>query len=485
MKKLSFFLIALAFCALANPAQAQLLRLLLNNMDKVEDSVEHKALEDLYTSTNGAGWRNNRNWLQGDNAWQMSRWHGVTVLFKDVYNLILINNDLKGEIPASIANLREMRQLFLSNNELEGDVPASLVSASNLWFIKLNDNKLTGFPDFSAHSFVRYMIVDVSRNNLDFGDLEPNFSSAGRPKFLHFDYKHQDKIGAPDTLTFRENQEFEIVLLTGGQYNRYQWQKKDTSGNWADVTGATRYFYGKESFSEADRGVYRCRVTNEWVNGLTLYTHDYTVEMDEHHEISFRIDTRDMPQGLGYEVMAEGLSGAYPFGGTEEFTLTNPTDTATILLNLLNGTEPIGLGYSFKVDPEHGHVSELKLVKGMDKQDLNGQLFQVQGGQLTLLPLQPHNRVWPDFHLLLQDGLRLTRNGDGHYDVLAVAGAESAQSFSLEIKNRNEETVFATTDKAQPWDGTDTNTSTPVPNGVYRYTLSIDGSTVKGQFFVE
>ena len=71
------------------------------------------ALVDLYNSTNGANWVNHTNWLTSAPA---STWFGVLVQDGDFVGVTLENNGLKGNIPNSIGNLKEIFFLNLSGN---------------------------------------------------------------------------------------------------------------------------------------------------------------------------------------------------------------------------------------------------------------------------------------------------------------------------------------------------------------------------------
>ena len=53
----------------------------------------------------------------------------------------LSNNNLTGEIPAGISDLKELRELNLSNNNLTGDIPEWIGLLQNLKFLYLDDNQ--------------------------------------------------------------------------------------------------------------------------------------------------------------------------------------------------------------------------------------------------------------------------------------------------------------------------------------------------------
>ena len=80
------------------------------------------ALWSLYQATTGAGWTASANWAQGGTPTDM--WTGVMVASARVTQLDLSNNNLRGRIPAQLAELTKLTTLDLSDNQqLRGSVP--------------------------------------------------------------------------------------------------------------------------------------------------------------------------------------------------------------------------------------------------------------------------------------------------------------------------------------------------------------------------
>src|SRR5260221_3329302 len=66
----------------------------------VPDSLEFKALKDLYTNTDGSSWTTKTNW---PTTWpstatsaQFGTWYGVTVTNGDISTIAMANNNLTG-----------------------------------------------------------------------------------------------------------------------------------------------------------------------------------------------------------------------------------------------------------------------------------------------------------------------------------------------------------------------------------------------------
>jgi len=142
------------------------------NAVKEISTIECESLLELYHSTNGAEWKNNKGWNVTNTP---CSWHGVSCEnggvteidlrdypsnnlngtlsnFKGLPNLqrlALYNNQLTGAIP-DFSALPQLQSLDLDNNQLTGAIP-DFSALPNLSWLKLDNNQLTGaIPDFSA-----------------------------------------------------------------------------------------------------------------------------------------------------------------------------------------------------------------------------------------------------------------------------------------------------------------------------------------------
>ena len=76
--------------------------------------ADEDALVDLYFALGGSNWADNSNWLTGD----VSTWFGVTVVSNRVRAINLPDNNLTGDIPASLTDLTGLTTLDISGNEV-------------------------------------------------------------------------------------------------------------------------------------------------------------------------------------------------------------------------------------------------------------------------------------------------------------------------------------------------------------------------------
>ena len=162
---------------------------------------ERPALEDFYTETGGANWTTKTNWAADIPAANcLADLYGVTLLNGAVSELNLSGNNLTGEIPHELEDLRilstldlsdnkltgeipedvghfhELRTLDLSNNSLTGEIPEELGHLPYLYTLDLSDNKLTGeIPEDVGHLHL-LRNLDLSNNSLT-GEIPEDFDS--------------------------------------------------------------------------------------------------------------------------------------------------------------------------------------------------------------------------------------------------------------------------------------------------------------------
>ena len=128
--------------------------------------AERQALIDLYTSTDGANWTNNTNWLGASGT--ENTWFGVTTDAGNtaVLQLQLISNNLVGTLPASLGNLSNLTDLSLHSNQLTGSIPPELGNLSNLQYLGISSNQLTGSIPPELGNLSNLIILQLSINQL-------------------------------------------------------------------------------------------------------------------------------------------------------------------------------------------------------------------------------------------------------------------------------------------------------------------------------
>ena len=129
----------------------------------IRSESERNALIDLYESTNGENWSNQLNW---NSEQPVSTWYGVTTHTNGaVKSVSLIANKMRGEIPASIADLTALEEINCSTNNLSGTLPDALGKLSNLQTISFAGNNFTGSipASYGSIKYLTTLVLDQNR----------------------------------------------------------------------------------------------------------------------------------------------------------------------------------------------------------------------------------------------------------------------------------------------------------------------------------
>ena len=188
-------------------------------------SPDRDVLVAIYNATDGAGWRQDTNWLTDA---PVGEWHGVdTDAGGRVVTLTLSTNGLKGRVPAVIGELSELRHLAIAGNQLTGPVPPELGSATKLDTLFLNNNQLTGLIPGSFLQLELSALVFGGNDGLCV-PVNPAFSgwAAGIPRLNGPDCAEED------TRILRLLYE---STNGGGWTNSVGWLSEELLGDWFGV----------------------------------------------------------------------------------------------------------------------------------------------------------------------------------------------------------------------------------------------------------
>ncbi|KAJ7958862.1 Receptor-like protein kinase [Quillaja saponaria] len=106
----------------------------------------------------------------GDNRLNPAPFPNEVLNLKNLTWLYLSNCTIKGEIPAGIGNLTELRNLEFSANMISGEIPADIGKLQKLWQLEVYNNLLTGKFPVGFGNLKSLEKFDASMNHLE-GDL--------------------------------------------------------------------------------------------------------------------------------------------------------------------------------------------------------------------------------------------------------------------------------------------------------------------------
>jgi hypothetical protein len=125
---------------------------------------EREILLKLFSTTAGERWTRRDGW---GTAQPVCEWYGVLCDFVDgdikrptVAGLSLAANNLRGQLPASLAELRHLRSLDVARNRLSGEVPESLLRRWDNHEFEFNGDG-NPFSSFATHVTVELSATGV------------------------------------------------------------------------------------------------------------------------------------------------------------------------------------------------------------------------------------------------------------------------------------------------------------------------------------
>lgn len=125
---------------------------------------EREALIALYKATNGDNWTNNTNWCSDK---PISEWYGIIKNPDGSLLISLNNNNLVGQLPDELMNLKNLTCLGISDNNIEGNIPEWIGELKNLDMLVADNSKLSGSIPKSIGELKKLRTLIIDHNNLE------------------------------------------------------------------------------------------------------------------------------------------------------------------------------------------------------------------------------------------------------------------------------------------------------------------------------
>ena len=238
------------------------------------------ALVALYNALNGPDWTNRTGWLNGP----LSTWYGVQIMDDRVFQLLLDNNNLSGQLPPEIGDLDGLDYLKLDHNKIHGVVPQEIGNMTALRDLHLQYNLISGIPDLNGLPNLQTLFIEG--NKLVFEDIIPNIGAATAT----FMYAPQDSLDIGTQQIVRLGREIDLSLPTVESNNIYVWYNDGVQLS----TGDNPFQIFPAAYDNS--GTYTCRVTNASLPDLTLHLKPVDVKVVDEPILYYQTDAATAPK---------------------------------------------------------------------------------------------------------------------------------------------------------------------------------------------
>lgn len=157
--------------------------------------TECQALVALYVSTAGAGWKEQTGWLT---TAPPCTWYGITCVEGKIDKINLMDNGLRGMLPAAIGGLSSLRQLYLQHNQISGMLPADLGALTNLHVLLLSANQFSGSIPETLGNMQNLLVLYLDDNQFT-GSIPASLGNLPRLRYL---FLQTNQLRGPIPATF-------------------------------------------------------------------------------------------------------------------------------------------------------------------------------------------------------------------------------------------------------------------------------------------
>jgi len=197
--------------------------------DRQRDSL---ALVALYEATDGENWFN---------TWDLSEpiefWYGIELNDQGCVDIIELDgevggpnissgsggNNLIGELPDKIGDLKSLKRLLLCCNELSGTIPPRITELTELRDLYLNENQLVGEIPNTIGSMIKLEVLSLNNNRVE-GTIPVSIGGLTNLVSLNLD---NNQIGGSIPTTIGNLRKLLVILI---QDNKLEGELPSTIG---------------------------------------------------------------------------------------------------------------------------------------------------------------------------------------------------------------------------------------------------------------
>lgn len=135
---------------------------LLANLIYASTADQRHALSKIYTSTQGANWKNNDRWMSEEHY---CNWFGVECRNGLIVEIKLSANNLAGRIPKEVGFLTDIETLHLSSNAITGSIPSQLGNLNKANDLIIENTLICGDVPVEAANEALFRKWKIVKNN--------------------------------------------------------------------------------------------------------------------------------------------------------------------------------------------------------------------------------------------------------------------------------------------------------------------------------
>lgn len=169
-----------------------------SQLSAMEDQQTAQALLALYNALDGGRW-SHIDWGWGRTDAPVEEWQCLHFENSKLVGIYLNDKGLKGDVPAEIANLANLRELSMEGNQITS-LPEELWSLTNLTYLNVSRNKLSGPLPAAAKNLSQLNELVLSDNNYEGPIPDEWFTGFGNLRYLYLtDNKLVDNLTEAET----------------------------------------------------------------------------------------------------------------------------------------------------------------------------------------------------------------------------------------------------------------------------------------------